>query len=253
MAAFELKFQGFTNNMGMIASPRRRFIICLDTALLIIFILLLSPRMTGLPLHEVLGVIFFIPVIIHLLIAWPWIQNVTGKFFKTASNRTRFNFILNTILFILVITELVSGFFISQVVLPELGIKTINDRSWRSAHNLPLNFTVLFAGLHIAINWGWIVAAFNKRLSIPKESNGKFSIKIISILVRIGILILATVLVSLILYSMIGKPSLTRLYNQDEIARFNPSLGHGIVQFMGEAFLVAIVALIARKWLRIRL
>jgi len=124
----------------MIASPLRRLIVFLDTTLLIIFIMLLSPRMTGLPLHEVLGFVFFIPVIIHLLIAWPWIQNSTRKFFKAATIRTRFNFFLNTILFILVITELVSGFIISQVVLPGLGINTINDRTWRSVHNLPLNF-----------------------------------------------------------------------------------------------------------------
>ena len=237
----------------MIADRRRRFIICLDTALLVIFILLLSPRMTGLALHEVLGFIFFIPIIIHLLIAWPWIQNATKKFFKTANRRTRFNFFLNTVLFILMITELVSGFIISQVALPNLGINTINDRSWRSAHNLPLNFVVLFTGLHIAINWGWIVAAFKKRLSNPKHTKRVFSVKLISILVRIGILILVTGLISLVLYCIIGEPSLTRLYSQNEIARFNPSLSHGLVQLFGEAFLLAIVAFIARKWLRIRL
>jgi hypothetical protein len=158
----------------MIASPRRRLIVFLDTTLLIIFIMLLSPRMTGLPLHEVLGFVFFIPVIIHLLIAWPWIQNSTRKFFKAATIRTRFNFFLNTILFILVITELVSGFIISQVVLPGLGINTINDRSWRSAHNLPLNFVLLFTGLHIAINWRWIVAAFKKDQFIQSKAKSYF-------------------------------------------------------------------------------
>lgn len=237
----------------MTASPRKKFIICLDTVLLIIFILLLSPRMTGLPLHEVLGVIFFIPIVIHLLIAWPWIQNSTRKFFRTANRRTRFNFFLNTILFILVIIELLSGFVISQVVLPNLGIKTINDRSWRAAHNLPLNFAVLFAGLHIAINWGWIVAAFKKRSGDLKQGYEVFSSKTRSIFVRVGILIAATALISIILYSILGKPSLTRLHNQNEIARFYPSFGHGIVQFLGEAFLLAIVAFIARKWWRIRL
>jgi hypothetical protein len=151
-----------------------KIIICLDTALLIIFILLLSPRMTGLALHEVLGFIFFIPIVIHLLLAWPWIEAATRKFFKTANKRTRFNFFLNAILFILVITELVSGFIISQVVLPNLGINTINDRAWRSVHNLPLNFVVLFTGFHIAINWGWIVAAFKKRINISKQSQGYF-------------------------------------------------------------------------------
>ena len=237
----------------MIASPRRKLIICLDTALLIIFILLLSPRMTGLALHEVLGIVFFIPIMLHLLLAWTWIQNATRKFFKTASNRTRFNFLLNTILFILVISELTSGFLISEVALPNVGIKTINDRAWRSVHNAPLNFVLLFAGLHIAINWGWIVAAFKKRLSIPKQTKGVNSLKSMSILVRIGILILATGLIAIVLYSLIGQPSLKRLYNENEIARFNPSLSHGIVQFLGEAFLLAIVAFIARKWLRIRL
>jgi hypothetical protein len=237
----------------MIASPQRRFIVFLDATLLIILILLLSPRMTGLALHEILGFIFFIPIIIHLLIAWPWIQNASRKFFKTANRRTRFNFFLNSILFILLIAELVSGFIISQVVLPTLGINTINDRSWRSVHNLPLNFVVLFAGLHIAINWGWIVAAFKKRLSNSKQSNGVFSFKFRSMLMHIGILIFAIGLVSLAIYSIIGEPSLKRLYNQNEIARFNPSLGHGIIQLLGEAFLLAIVAFIARKWLRIRL
>ena len=237
----------------MMASARRRFIICLDTALLIIFILLLSPRLTGLPLHEVLGFIFFIPIIIHLLIAWPWIQNSTKRFFKTANKRTRFNFFLNTVLFILVITELVSGFIISQVALPGLGIKTINDRSWRSVHNQTLNLTMLFIGLHIAINWGWIVSVFKKRSTIIKQGNRVFSPKVMAIVVRIGILFLATGLVSLALYFIVGQPSLSRLYNRNEIARFQPSLDHGLVQFFGEALLLAIVAFIARKWLRIRL
>lgn len=237
----------------MIASSRRRFILFLDTALLIIFILLLSPRMTGLALHEVLGFVFFIPIIIHLLIAWPWIQNTTRQFFKTATRRSRFNFFLNTILFILVITELVSGIIISEVVLPNLGINTINDRLWRSVHNLPLNFVVVFVGFHIAINWRWIVAALKKGPKNPKQSKALFSVKLTSILIRAGILILATSLVSFVLYGIIGKPSITRLYSQNEIARFNPSLSHGVVQLFGEAFLVAIVAFIARKWLRIRL
>ena len=237
----------------MIASPRRRLIVFLDTTLLIIFIMLLSPRMTGLPLHEVLGFVFFIPVIIHLLIAWPWIQNSTRKFFKAATIRTRFNFFLNTILFILVITELVSGFIISQVVLPGLGINTINDRSWRSAHNLPLNFVLLFTGFHIAINWRWIVAAFKRRSIHSKQSKELFSARFIPLLLRIGILLLATGLVSFGLYKIIGKPSITRLYNHNEIVRFTPSLVHGAVQLLGETILLVIVAFVARKWLRIRL
>jgi len=237
----------------MIASPRRRLVVVLDASLLVIFILLLSPRMTGLALHEILGFIFFIPVIIHLLIAWPWIQNATRKFFRTANTRTRFNFFLNAMLFIILITELVSGFVISQVVLPSVGLHTINDRSWRATHNLPLNFFVLFAGFHVAINWGWIVAAFKKRSGNSKQQPKVFYPKFMTTLIRVGILILATGLVALILYIIIGGVSLTRLYNQNEIERFTPTFGHGIGQFLGEALLITVVAFIGRKWLRMRL
>jgi uncharacterized protein DUF4405 len=237
----------------MISSSRRKFIIGLDTALLIIFILLLSPRLTGLALHEILGLMFFIPIMVHLLIAWPWIQNSTKKFFKTVSSRNAFNFFLNSILFILVITELVSGFFISQVVLPKLGIKTINDRAWRALHNSALNFTVLFAGFHVAVNWGWIVSVFRKRFSSERQGNRAFSPKIITIVFRICILTVAACIVASVLYSILGQPSVDRSYAQDEIARFKPGFGHGIVQILGETFLIALYAFIARKWLRIRL
>lgn len=221
--------------------------------LLVVFILLLSPRMTGLALHEVLGFIFFIPLIVHLLMAWPWIQTSARKFFQLSSRRTRFNFILNTILFILVITELVSGFFISQVVLPTLGVKTINDKIWRSVHNKTLNFTVVFAALHIALNWGWIVSVFKKRLRDPTQSSAAFSSKILTLVLRISILIFAAGIVAVLLYSILGKPSLNRLYDQNEIARFTPAFGHGLIQFFGEAFLIAIYAFAARRWLRVRL
>jgi len=237
----------------MIASPRTKLIIGLDAALLIIFILLLSPRMTGLTLHEALGFIFFVPIIAHLLIAWPWIQKSTKKFFKNASTRTRFNFVLNTILFILVITELVSGFVISQVILPDLGIKTINDRTWRAVHNVTLNYTVLFAGLHVAVNWSWIASIFKKRPGIPKKDNRTLTPKLTTMVFRICILILATALVAAVLCSILGLPSLNRLYVQDEIGRFKPTLEHGIIQFLGETFLIAIYAFIARSWLRIKL
>ena len=237
----------------MTASARRKFIICLDTTLLIIFLLLLSPRLTGLPLHEWLGFLFLIILIIHLLLAWTWIQIATKKFFKTASRRTKVNFFLNAVLFLLAVSELFSGFLISQVLLPDFGMKTINDRTWRTVHNLPLNFIVLFAGLHIAVNWSWIVSVFKKRLANAKQSSIVNSPAISLVVFRIAILIFASAVIALILFSFFGKPSIERLLEQDEIARFSPSFRHGMVQLLGEAFLIGLYAFLARKILRLRL
>lgn len=236
----------------MTSSSRRKFIICLDSALLLIFLLLLAPTLTGLVLHEVLGLLFFIPLIIHLLISWSWIRKSVSKFFRN-SNRAKFNFALNSILFILVITELVSGSLISEVALPTVGIKTINDSAWRAVHNVTLNFTVIFLALHIALNWGWIAAIFRKALFARKPSTPAFSAKATNILARTGIILIATGLVALILYGIVGEPSAKRIYSHGEVERFTPTIGHGFTQFAGEALLIAIYVFVARRWLRIRL
>jgi hypothetical protein len=209
--------------------------------------------MTGLAMHELLGIIFFIPLIIHLLIAWPWIRKSFKQFFNKGNNRSRFNLFINAVLFLLVITEIVSGLAISQVTLPLAGIKTINDRTWRSVHNLTLNFTVFFVGLHIAVNWEWIVSVFKKRVYNLNQTPVKLAPKLTLLLWRIFVIISVAGIIALTLYSLLGKPTISRLYFQDEIARFRPSPGHGIGQFAGEAFFIAIVAFVARRLLRIRL
>jgi len=236
----------------MTAASRRKLIICLDTSLLIIFLLLLSPRMTGLALHEALGIIFFIPLIIHLLVSWAWITNLVRKFLK-ATLRAKVNFILNSILFILMITEIVSGILISQAMLPAFGIKTINDGAWRAVHNITLNFTVLFGGLHIAINWKWIVSALKKRVAVATPGKLRLSPKFMTLVLRTGILICVTGIVALLLYGIVGKPSVKRLYRGNEIERFTPMLWPGIRQFLGEGFIIAVYVLVARRVLRIRL
>jgi hypothetical protein len=232
------------------------FIICLDSLLLLLFILLLSPRLTGLKIHELLGVLLFVPIVIHLLLAWAWIATTSKRIFARAGSRTRINYFLNATLFVLIMIEIISGLAISQVALPIVGIKTINDRAWRALHNQTLNFTMLFVGLHIAINWKWIVGALRQRLNRPNKNSqrpGPTANKIFASLWRISLILAAAGMVVLTLYGLIGQPSLARLYHQDEIARFRPRIDHGLIQMAGETFLVGLVAYVAHRWLRVRL
>lgn len=70
---------------------------------------------------------------------------------------------------------------------------------------------------------------------------------------RVLLLAVASAVVCLGAWWQVGPPSLARVYRQDEIARFRPTAGHGVGQFVGEAFLLACVAFVARRWLRVRL
>jgi len=124
-----------------------------DVLLFGLILLLLSPRLTGLPVHEWLGLALGIPVVVHLLLSWSWISRATIVVSTRSGWRHRINYLLNWLLFALVVLEILSGVVISVIALPALGISTIEDRAWRLLHNRFLNFLVLLVGIHIAMNW----------------------------------------------------------------------------------------------------
>lgn len=125
----------------------------IDVALFGLILLLLSPRLTGLPVHEWLGLALGIPVLVHLLLSWSWIARATLSVPVRTGWRHRINYVLNGLLFALVILEITSGIVISVVALPSLGISTVEDGAWRLLHNRFLNILVLLVGIHTAMNW----------------------------------------------------------------------------------------------------
>lgn len=125
----------------------------IDVALFGVILLLLSPRLTGLPVHEWLGLAVGVPVVVHLLLSWSWISRATLFVPTRPGWRHRINYVLNWLLFALMVLEILSGVVISVVALPALGISTVEDGAWRLLHNRFLNFLVLLTGIHIAMNW----------------------------------------------------------------------------------------------------
>jgi hypothetical protein len=195
------------------------------------------------------GICVVAPATLHLLLVAGWIARAVGRF-GTATLRTRINVFLNLGLLALLALELLSGILISRVALPRLGLVFAEDRAWRSLHNEGLNFLVLMLGLHIALNWTWIIGTVKRRWSgasfaIP-QSAGQL------LRVAAGLFITSAIIAALA-WNTIGAPSIEREYRQNEIARFEPAVRHGLVQFSGEAMLVGAVAFVARKWLRLRL
>ncbi len=136
--------------------------IYIDVALVIVLLLLFSPRLTGLPLHEWLGIALGVPLLVHLLLSWSWIRVATARFATRSRGRARANYVLNWLLFILVVIEVVSGIVISNVALPAIGVSTINDRAWRALHNQTLNGTMLLIGIHVAMNWRLLAAGVRR-------------------------------------------------------------------------------------------
>jgi hypothetical protein len=73
-------------------------------------------------------------------------------------------------------------------------------------------------------------------------------------LVRAAVIALAGFAIAGAVFLWLGPPAPAREYHvKNEVARFLPTVGHGLLQLGGETFLVVLVAYSGRRWLRIRL
>ena len=139
----------------------------LDLAIFIGFLIAMDPHSTGIAIHEWLTLSALATIMIHLLLNWDWIAQVTRRFFGRVSARSRLNYILNWLLFIDGILIMLSGILISESVIPALGITLPAGFAWRRLHDMSANIALLLLGLHTALHWDWIVNAFKTFIAQP--------------------------------------------------------------------------------------
>ena len=117
-------------------------------------------------------------LIVHLLLSWDWITQITRRFIGRMNRQSRINYILNWLLFIDGTIIMLSGFMISELLIPALGIQLPHNFAWRSLHDLSANLFLILVGLHTALHWNWIVDAFEAvYLSTSRQTSPKRSRK----------------------------------------------------------------------------
>ena len=151
------------------AQWRLRMTFWLDMALLVSVCSLQDVAFTGLVLHEWLGLAMVAMVFAHLLLAWSWIATQSRRLFTAQPFRSRINYLINLTLFAGVTAVIFSGILISQKAIPTLtGTNVAPEMNWRwdSLHHGFSQDLLFLAGLHLAINWDWLLAAVQK-LFVP--------------------------------------------------------------------------------------
>lgn len=129
----------------------------LDLIIFFIFLIAMDPRSSGIAIHEWLATSAIAALVVHLLLSWDWIVNITRRFVGKVNSISRINYILNWLLFIDGTIIMLSGFMISESLLPYLGIHVSSGFAWRRIHDISANFFLLLLGAHTALHWSWIV------------------------------------------------------------------------------------------------
>ena len=139
----------------------------IDIVIFIAFLIAMDPHSSGIAMHEWLATSLIAALAVHLLLSWDWISNITRRFLGKVNNQSRINYILNWSLFIDGSIIMLSGFMISETVLPFFGINLPRTFTWRGLHELSTNLFLLLLGLHTALHWSWIADTFKRHIFQP--------------------------------------------------------------------------------------
>lgn len=139
----------------------------LDILIFIAFLIAMEPRSSGITIHEWLATSLIAVLIVHLLLSWDWITQITRRLVGKINTQSRLNYILNWSLFIDGAVIMLSGFMISESLIPSLGIQWPRNFAWRGLHEFSTNLFIVLLGLHTALHWGWVVDTFKRYVFQP--------------------------------------------------------------------------------------
>ncbi len=259
----------------------------LDAGLLLAVCLLEAKRLTGIPLHEWIGVGITAMIVVHLLLQWPWIESKARQMFAPGAIRTRVNYALNVVLFATMTVAVVSGVMISQFVVPLARDDTSLYLAWRELHGTSGHLLMFLAGLHLALNWDWVVAVLRGRMRVRPAAEAReeepravrpVATVVDTMIRRVAILCIAVGAIGGIAYafntaivaSRIATPQDPKIrqliaaeMNPRHADRTNlprlvpdpryPSLSFGLPAFAVTCGIVGVMTLVGRKVLRLRL
>lgn len=136
---------------------RGRFV--LDTSLLVVFVVAMNTDLTGIPLHEWLSVVVAAAIVWHLLTEWNWTVGVIARFIGKIQALSRVNLVIDILLFVGFVLVMLSGFLVSESIVPLLGLSVPFGPTWRVVRALSADATLLMLGVHIGLHWRWIAKA----------------------------------------------------------------------------------------------
>src|ERR1700722_17772392 len=134
------------------------FLLWLDVSMFVLVCVLEPLPLTGLELHEWLGLVLCPLVLLHVVLQWQWFTTQFRRMLAPAAYRARINALLNVALLVMMAAVLFSGVIISKQVAPLVGESLGRSRIWSGVHGWFNFIVVVLVGLHLALNWDWLLA-----------------------------------------------------------------------------------------------
>ncbi|MHB0875373.1 MAG: hypothetical protein ACYC5O_04935 [Anaerolineae bacterium] len=142
------------------ARPGQKLKWIVDAVLLLGFLAALALDVTGLPLHQWLGVGIAALASYHLLVHRDWVASVTRRFFGQTGGRARLYYAIDAALLLGLLAITVSGLVISTW----LNLPLANYEAWRVTHVAASLASLWLAVVKLGLHWRWIAAVARRHV-----------------------------------------------------------------------------------------
>lgn len=125
----------------------------LDIVILLGFLVSFFLNLTGLAVHQWLGIAVFLGIMMHLVNHWDWVKSVFSRFFRKTSSRARIYALIDGLLLYGFVMIIETGLVISTW----FNLNLTNYEVWLDIHIYSSITTLILAVLKIGLHWRWIV------------------------------------------------------------------------------------------------
>lgn len=145
-------------------------IVAVDIAALVGLLVVLNPAVTGIGLHEWIGLGAFALLFVHCVQHFDWVvETVAGMARRPAPARVG-NLVLDVLILIALAVVMLSGLLVSGAVLPAFGLFANGYYFWDPLHAISAKVLLALLLVHVAAHWKWLLNFFRRSRRIEQAA-----------------------------------------------------------------------------------
>lgn len=139
---------------------KKRNALVVDLIVLVVYLVVANPALTGIGVHEWLGIAAFVAFVAHAAQHGDWVAETARTAFARPSLGRTGHFVLDALIVVAFMTCTVSGVLVSGAVLPALGLYADGFFFWDPLHAASAKVLLALLVVHVVAHWRWIAGLF---------------------------------------------------------------------------------------------
>ena len=137
--------------------------LAVDAVALAVYAVVANPAVTGIALHEWLGLGLFVVFVVHAALHADWVADALRTAFSRPTLARTGNLVLDLLIVVVLMAVAVSGVMVSGAVLPTFGWYAQGYYFWDPLHAVSAKALLALLLVHVVVHGKWIAAWFKKR------------------------------------------------------------------------------------------